>query len=203
MLLLQLPVFPVQTNTYRVLALNVSVIQRETRVLLRKMQSGYKGAAPKISSAINEASNHALKFRNHAFRNSRGGVNTWTGWPAVKEPTRKQLLWVDEALIRRVKRTSRGRVCSWIALKGPTVAMAVQKVNRERAALGFQVSTPPRPLHSGPCGCLNFVDMLQYLRQPSERTSCIIYVQSAMRGRSTRRGTILRVRGTHLPAALL
>lgn len=47
------------------------------------------------------------------------------------------------------------RVCSRIALKEPTVATTVQKVDYERAATaGFRVSAPPR--HSPPLlrGCL-------------------------------------------------
>jgi len=97
-------------------------------------------------------------------------------------------------------------VCSRIALKGPTVAIGVQKVDCGRAAGFRSLSSQP----GAPCpnrrGCLNFVDNLEYLRHPSEHTSCIIYTQSAMHvaraSEEVRRyyGAILHVRSTHLSA---
>lgn len=142
-------------------------------------------------------------------RNLLGSINVsqelhmWlVGWGTDRP------LWIEEPLIRSVKRRSRGRVCSRIALKGPTVAIAVQKVDCGRAA-GFRSLSSSQ---AAPCpsrrGCLNFVDNLEYLRHPSEHTSCIIYTQSAMHawrsaGRSTYYGAILHVRSTHPSAAPL
>lgn len=96
-------------------------------------------------------------------------------------------LWVEEPFIRSVKRRSRGRVCSRIALKGPTVAIAVQKVDCERAAGFRSLSFQPGVPCPNKRGCLNFVDNLEYLRHPSEHTSCIIYMQSAMHAWRERR----------------